>query len=113
MLNLTIRINIRKWNGATSKGIPCANEDVISSRIRNLVLKVAFVNSYFDGSDYENPIKDYLDDRIYDYLNDNSQKIIFAYVKQNTATVQDDIFDYSLNGVDSKFNCNYILIGLK
>ena len=62
-----------------------------------------------DGNDYENPIKDYIDDRILDVITDNEQKIIFAYVKQNTATVQDNIFDYSLDGVDSKFNCNYIL----
>ena len=71
-------------------------------------MDVAFVNSYFDGNDYENPIKDYLDDRIYDFLNDNSQKLTNAYIKQNTATVQDDIFHYSLNGVDSNFNCNDI-----
>ena len=74
-------------------------------------MDVAFVNSYFDGNDYENPIKDYIDDKIFDNLNDNSQKVIYAYVKQNTATVQDDIFHYSLDGVDSDFNCNYILIG--
>ena len=69
-------------------------------------MNVAFVNSYFDGNDYENPIKDYLDGRILDYLIDKNEKFISINLKQNTVSVQDDIFHYSLDGIDSSFKCN-------
>ena len=65
---------------------------------------VAFVNSYFDGNDFENPVKYYIDDRIYDILDIKYEKVTFAYIKENTLSLQDNIFNYSPNSVDSKFN---------
>ena len=66
-------------------------------------INLAFVHNYFDGNDYENPIKSYLDDSASDYLIDGFQKVMFGYVKENTVSTQDNIFDYSPNGVESSF----------
>lgn len=40
----------------------CSNTSTINSFFENLDFSVAFVNSYFDFSDYEQPIKQFIDD---------------------------------------------------
>ena len=47
-------------------------------------MAMVFVNSYFDSNDYSNPIKDYLDDRIYDKITYQYTKEISAFIRQSS-----------------------------
>jgi hypothetical protein len=47
------------------------------------------MNSYFDGSDYNNEIKYYVDDKQYWYLDYAESKLIDAYIKENNAILND------------------------
>ena len=59
-----------------SKGNAWKSDNDIKKAIVKSNLATILVNSYFDGDDFSNPIKDYLDDRIYDFGVDGMQKII-------------------------------------
>ena len=99
---LGIGIYIYKWVNV-SKGVTCAGNEEIAYKINRSIMNLAFVNSYFDGNDFENPIKSYLDDSISDYLVDGFQKTVFGFIKENTVSTQDNIFSYSPNGDESSF----------
>ena len=101
-----IRFKIIKWTGQDSKGNPCASNEEMTNILDTSEMFVAFVNSYFDGNDFENPVKYYIDDRIYDIIDTRYEKFTFAYIKENTLSLQDNIFNYSPDSIDSKFNGN-------
>ena len=50
----------------------------------------AIVNSYFDGSDYNEPVKYYVDDKYYYFLDPNQDKFADFYVKENYAVLYDN-----------------------
>ena len=62
------------------------------------------MNGYFDGKDFNTPIKEYLDDRLYDYPIYDQRKYVFTYIGQNTALLQDDIYQYSSDQIEKTFN---------
>ena len=100
-----IAINILKWVQFSNSAFPCASDEQITYKVNHSQMNLAFVNNYFDGNDYENPIKSYLDDSIFDYLADGYKKSVFGYIKMNTVSTQDDIFSYSSHGNQDSFIC--------
>ena len=100
-----IAINFYKWVQSAKSTSKCASDEQITYNVNHSVMNLAFVNNYFDGNDYENPIKSYLDDSIYDYLSDGYQKSVLGYIKVNTVSTQDDIFSYSSDGNQDSFIC--------
>lgn len=50
------------------------------------------INSYFDASDYNMPVKQYIDNQIYDYLNFGIGKEYMVYVSENKADTKDSHF---------------------
>ena len=77
----------------------------IENAVEGAIMAMVFVNSYFDSNDYSNPIKDYLDDRIYNKITYQYTKEIFAYIRQSSLELQDNILQYSPDGNQSSFNC--------
>ena len=100
-----IAINIFKWVSSANSILPCASDEEITYNVNHSIMNLAFVNNYFDGNDYENPIKSFMDSSIYDYPTDGYQKAMFGYIKENTVSTQDDIFSYSSDGNQDSFIC--------
>lgn len=61
-----------------------------------------FVNSYVDFSDYEQPIKTYLDDRYSYYIKTDIKKYIRAHVRNNNVNLMDSLLDIG-NEIKSNF----------
>ena len=50
-------------------GIICQSPPNIDNKMKNILLNVILVNTYFDFDDYDSPVKTYMDDRYtYDLL---------------------------------------------
>ena len=75
----------------------CKDYDTISAAISTAYLHIALVNSYFDSSDFDQPVHTYLDDRFIFDLIPGFEKEQILYIKQNEADLQDDIWHYSSN----------------
>jgi hypothetical protein len=58
--------------------------------LSNTFFTLAFVNSYFDGSDYNQSIKYYVDDKYYWFMDDNNLKLSDFYLQQNEANLQEN-----------------------
>ena len=52
----------------------------------------ALTNSYFDGSDYNTPIKSYVNDKFYFFLDPTTLKLGDFYIKENYAVCYDNTF---------------------
>ena len=103
--SMYFRLHINIWSGTNSQGKPWKSNAEIKDAVNNGVVKGFLANTYFDGADYENPIKTFLDDRIYDYPIYGFQKVYYAYIKQNSIELEDNLFSYSSSGDELAFNC--------
>ena len=86
----------------------CKTDSEIATALSKSYIQMAFVNTYFDVEDYSHPIKDFLDDSIYDYLVSGYTKQISTFVKQNTISLKDTIYRYSPDGTEDSFICKTI-----
>ena len=62
---------------------------MINDAISATNIEIVLINSYFDFSDYENPVKTYLDDRFLYNLVPPLQTDGKIFVKHNIAETQD------------------------
>ena len=97
------------WIGTTSSGMPCKSEEDIKYAIDGAALEISFVNSYFDFNDYETPIKDYLDDRVYNSILKGYSRGNDIFVRKNTSSRRDSIYSYTTDSVTDIFTCMLIL----
>jgi len=54
------------------------------------MFNIALINSYFDGSDYNQSVKFYIDDHYYYYLDPTTGKLTDFYLKENYAILYDN-----------------------
>ena len=101
----SIEVQVLKWNGTDSKGNLWKSDETIKALMSKIFLDVIISNSYFDGNDYENPIKDYMDDRIYAFPNWGYWSVMFAYMQKNSIELKDSIYRYSPDGDNKEFSC--------
>ena len=99
------KLYIDIWVGTDSKGNACKSTAEIQAAIAYGTILGINTNTYFDGNDYDNPIKTFLDDRIFDNPIYGFQKNYYAYIKQNSVELQDNLFSYSPDGSELSFNC--------
>ena len=60
-----VYIRIAKWSGTTSNGVPCKNQTEIDQYINSNSLLTIVSLAYYDFDDYEDPIKYYIDTKMY------------------------------------------------
>lgn len=65
-------------NSTTRKD--CANQTEIDNFFENKNFNFAFINNYFDFSDFESPIKPFIDDSLFWELESNKIKKANFYV---------------------------------
>lgn len=84
----------------------CASfEDI--SKYDGYYFYVDFLNSYFDADDYSHPVKEYIDNKLYDYFTFGYSKMYDVYLSNNKALTKDsplsisgDVTEYSFVTVD-------------
>ena len=76
-------------------GQNCQSSATIDSILNSTIVTVIIFNSYMDFSDYDTPIKMYIDDSNYFYLSSTNSKITRIYLKQNEANLNDDYLKLS------------------
>lgn len=88
----------------------CKSLDEIKSYADGAIYYLDVINSYFDSDDYENPVKTYIDNRLYDYIDVGYCKLIDVYLTENTGNTRDShllMYDhpteYSYINVDEIF----------
>lgn len=64
---------------------------------------VDVINSYFDSDDYDNPVKEYVDNRLYDYFTFGLSKEYDMYLSQNKANTKDSPFSILGNSKEYEF----------
>mmetsp|Transcript_33143 Transcript_33143/g.32520 ORF Transcript_33143/g.32520 Transcript_33143/m.32520 type:complete len:197 (-) Transcript_33143:574-1164(-) len=68
-----------------------------------MMVRVPFVNNYFDFDDYKNPVKTYIDDRFELYMIDTLYQQQNSFIQVNEAEVQDSYFAYQPGGSNKEF----------
>ena len=106
-------MSLWKWYGHDSKGNPWKSEAEIQKAIDSSVFTGLLVNTYFDGNDLTNPIKDFIDERIYDYPMNGVYKHIYAYMRDNPVELKDSIYRYSTDGIQKSFNCKLYFFDIR
>lgn len=66
----------------------------IDDKIRNSKINFAFVNSYFNSGDYDDPVKFFLDDTFFWDVVPEFKKKTDVYIQKNSVSVQDDLIQY-------------------
>lgn len=92
-----LRIKFKKCTGAG-----CQSDTDIATKLYAGRLNLSIVNKYFDLDDYDEPIKNYLDDRFSYRLTQGFTKVVNVYLKKNVVTMQDNLFQYQ-NAVTKEF----------
>ena len=54
----------------------------------------AFINTYFAGDDYENPIKTFIDDQLFFEIDPKLTKKANFFIMNHEAGLQDDILQF-------------------
>lgn len=69
---------------------------------------IDFINSYFDANDYDQPVKEYIDNTLYDYFSFDLVKEYDVFISRNNAQTKDSplslvggVTDYSFVSVDN------------
>ena len=69
-----------EWIGTTSTGAACKTSNQIKDAVTGASFDAPIMNGYFDGKDFNTPIKEYLDDRLYDYPIYDQRKYVFTNI---------------------------------
>jgi hypothetical protein len=72
-------------------GKNCATEDEFREWIKKITMQEVIISSYFDVSDYENPVHYFLDD-LYLPLQYNRSVISNNYIRRNKLELHDNLF---------------------
>lgn len=92
-----INLYIDKCNNNTFKGNnksnSCKSDSEINTFIKSngVILNFAVIDSYFDGSDYEHPIKYHINDKYFYFLDPSQEKWTGFYLKENQAVLYDNV----------------------
>ena len=101
---------ISKWNGTDSRGNAWKSDEEIQNVVNSSVFTGLLANTYFDGNDLTNPIKHFIDERIYDYPMNDVSKHIYVYMRENPVELKDSIYRYSTTGDQQSFYCKYLTL---
>ena len=85
-----IDIQISLWVNGTDSDIICKSEEELLNVVRYGYIDAMVEVAYFDFDDYTNPIKTYLLDDMYMYLNPGSFTWLDTYVQVNEADISDN-----------------------
>eukprot|EP00347_Sterkiella_histriomuscorum_P021707 403333044 len=87
---------------STSSSVVCASQQQQVDYFNEVDFQFRFVNQYFDFDDFENPIKQYIDDRYYIPIEPAIQKSIEIYIKRSKTKQNDNYIPFSPQ-VDQEF----------
>lgn len=73
-------------------GNSCRSQADIDAFFDRNDFSVAFINSYFDFSDYDQPIKYFIDDSLFFLMEANRQKKANFYIMKAEASLEDSLF---------------------
>ena len=83
-----VSIVLTRWTGAG--GVVCKPSTLIDAKIAKTIVSLVIVNKYMDFTDFNTPVKSYVDDRNYFYLYPTATKLWRVYLQQNEAITNDD-----------------------
>ena len=100
-----IGVYVTLCQGKDAHGNTWKSADIIKSEINSGYAGFPMVDGYFDAEDYSKPIKEYLDDYIWEYLNYDFEKDWTIHIRENIVQLQDSIFSYSPEANVETFIC--------
>ena len=86
-----LEVKIFKCNGKTSQ-VACKTKTEIDAFFEPKSFSFAFVNSYFDFLNYQQPIQQFIDDSLFFQLESDKEKKANLYVMKAEMEMQDNIF---------------------
>ena len=98
-----LEIKLWKCQNATSNpnyttgvtpGVTCKSQLLIDEFFRDKVFNFAFSNTYFASDDFENPIKNYIDDQLFFDIDPRVSKKANLFVMNQEASLEDDILQF-------------------
>ena len=92
-----LSIKVKKCRNSTQSSIECKPfEDIETFFGQNIPFNMIIVNSYFQASDFDDPIKFYIDDQNYQYCDEKRTKFSNIYVQKSQVELSDD--PYMISG---------------
>ena len=86
-----LEVRVYKCNGKTSK-VPCKKKAEIDAYFEAKYFSFAFVNSYIDFLNFEQPIQNFIDDSLFFQVESDKEKKANLYVMKAEMEMQDSIF---------------------
>ena len=100
-----ILVSLARWTGTS-----CKSSAVIDSIINRVIVTVVMFNSYLDFSDFDTPIKMYVDDSSYFYVSPAYSKFARIYLKQNEANLNDNYLKMSSTSHKTFFSTDKTIV---
>ena len=82
-----IQVNLYKC-----EGVGCKSDAEIDDIVNTHNIDIEVISTYFDFNNYDNPIQHFLQDLNIVALTPNLSQYVNYYVRENTATLNDNIF---------------------
>ena len=82
---------VGKWQNDTQFGIVCEDLSTIESIVDTIQVKVAYINTYFDFNDYDNPVHTFVEQRTERGIK-GFTRYSDIYIRENEAVLQDNYF---------------------
>ena len=79
----------------TGSNITCASTEQQNNFFKTYDFQARFVNKYFDFNDFENPIKSFIDDRMFFPIQPFQMKSNIVYVKRSFTQLSDSLFPFA------------------
>ena len=95
--------NYTKQEYIKNPNIVCADPASINKRFKDESFSFAFVNSYFESTNYETPIQQFIDDGLFFELDPNVAKKANFFIQKSSISVQDKILQVASGPVEKEF----------
>ena len=90
-------LEIRLFKCRQDVNASCQDNATVDAFFNPLELSMAYVNSYFDFSDFINPIKYFIDDNLFFTLESARVKFANMYIMKGETNLEDDLFQLQSN----------------
>ncbi len=84
-----LEIRLNKCNSKVQK---CKSDAEINEFFDPSIFSFAFINSFFDFTDYNKPIKKFIDDSLFFPVESSKEKSANVYVMKGQTNLEDEIF---------------------
>ena len=98
-----VEIKFKKCENSSESDIVCQSKEAIDQASQSLYATIYIVNAYFDFNEYDEPIRNYLQDGLeYDLFNDFTSNVKL-YFQENQVNSQDSYLSVTSEGQESSF----------